>query len=230
MKKAVIVGVLVAALIGLGYVAMLPEKHWLFGSYGFPKIEETSGPGTVKSIIEQTPQYIVNINYRLSGNQTVDSRIESAMQDAVEIFKEIAADFDPTVSTRPYTLDGEAQNVYIGSDVVSTRINLYQDTGGAHGIPLVFALNYDVRTSAVIPLGEVLTLIDKSLTEVADRAEDELVARFGDSVFLDGVAPKEENYQTFSIDASNVTFIFTPYQAVSYASGMPEVSFARINQ
>jgi hypothetical protein len=91
----------------------------------------------------------------------------------------------------------------------------------------VLTLNYDARTGETITLDRALSLIGKSLNDVAATSLAQLKQEFGASIFADGATPKAENYATFIVGPTNVTFIFQPYQVVAYAAGMPEVTFAR---
>lgn len=224
-------------LVSLVFLAALGGVIWFALTQNIPpvampgKIPETVGvtPATPedKNISEETAAYRIDVDYRLFGIPAVDAHVESEVQRAVAAFKKDAANFDPTVESRPYSFTGEIADFYAGSDIVSERINLYQDTGGAHGLPIVLTLNYDAATGETITLDRALSLTGLSLSEVSARSLAQLKQEFGESVFTGGAEPKAENFGTFIVTPYNVTFIFQAYQVVAYAAGMPEVKFNR---
>lgn len=229
MKKAFMLLVFIGALLGVLYFATLPQNASLISEEQQP----TTTPATAEAhtIAEDTPSYAIDVEYRLSGHTAIDAKIEAEIQNVASAFKADAATFDPAVSSRPYSLSGEVAELYVASDIVSERINLYQDTGGAHGLPIVLTLNYDATTGEEISLDRALSLVGLGLGDVARRAQDQLHQEFGsESVFEDGAAPTPANYQTFVVSPHNVTFIFQAYQVVAFAAGMPEVTFARIDR
>lgn len=232
MQKLLVAIIFIAALGGVLYFA-LTQKPVTVAMPG--AVPDTTGattadpiPTEAKTIKEETPSYTIDVDYRLFGNPTVDAHVEAEVQRAVDAFKKDAAGFDATVESRPYTFSGEIVDYYAGGDIVSERINLYQDTGGAHGMPIVLTLNYDAKTGETITLDRALSLTGLTLADVATKSLAQLNQSYGeDSVFKSGAEPKAENYATFIVTPSNVTFIFQAYQVVAYAAGMPEVTFDR---
>lgn len=180
-----------------------------------------------QTVKEETAQYSVNVTYRHFGSPAIDEKIDAAVRAAIAAFKQDAQQGPPEAGQPKYTFTGEATDAYQGNDFTSERINLYQDTGGAHGLPIVLTLNYDSSTGEEVSLDRALSLTGLTLADVSKKALLQLHQEFGDAVFEDGVQPKPENYQTFLVSPYKVTFIFQAYQAVAYAAGMPEVSFAR---
>jgi hypothetical protein len=232
MKKLFVALIFILALIGVLYFAQLVPNEPVAMPGAVP---ETTGGETSQTtshkIQEETSSYKIDVEYVLFGNPVIDPKVEAAVKKSVDAFKADAASFDPEVMTRPYTFSGQAVEFYSHSTISSERINLYQDTGGAHGLPIVLTLNYDTTTGADVTQEQALALIGKSLTDVAAVALNQLKQEFGEgSVFVDGATPKKENYATFLVTPQNVTFIFQPYQVVAYAAGMPEVTFARVDQ
>ncbi len=228
MKKLLVAILLIAALCGAIYFA-LSQKPAMRAMPG--TVSDTTGTSSgaveTKTIKEEATSHIIDVDYRLSGIAAVDAHIEEEIQKAVNAFKNDAKNFDPEVESRPYTFSGEIADFYVGSDIVSERINLYQDTGGAHGLPIVLTLNYDATTGEVITLDRALSLIDMSLSDVAAKALAQLKQEHGESIFADGATATAENYSTFAVGPTSVTFTFQAYQVVAYAAGMPEVKFAR---
>lgn len=228
MKKLLVAMIFIAALCGVMYFA-LAQKPAMVAMPG--AVPETTGGTTAgietKTIKEEATSHVIDVDYRLSGIAAVDVHIEAEVQKAIAAFKVDAQSFDPAVESRPYTFSGEIGEFYVGSDIVSERINLYQDTGGAHGLPIVLTLNYDAVTGETITLDRALSLIGMSLSEVSAKSLAQLTQEHGDSIFADGATPSAQNYSTFVISPTTVTFVYQPYQVVAYAAGMPEVKFVR---
>ncbi len=228
MKKLLTVIVFLAALGGVLYLAtrMRSEPVAMPGEV-IETVDQPIATQETKTIKEETPAYTIDVDYRLSGIAAVDAKIEATVIQSVNAFKADAANFDPAVESRPYTFSGEIADLYVGGNIVSERINLYQDTGGAHGMPIVLALNYDAKTGEEITLNKILPMIGETLPSIAAKSLVQLKSEYGDdSVFVDGAAAKPENYATYTIGAYNVTFIFQAYQVVAYAAGMPEIKFS----
>lgn len=231
MKKLFVAIIFLAALGGVLYYAvhMPPQSVALPAGVG-DTTGTTPTPSETKTIKEETASYLIDVDYRLSGIPVVDEHIQTEVQKAIDAFKKDAAGHDLAVDPRPYAFTGEIADFYSGGPIVSERINLYQDTGGAHGLPIVLALNYDAKTGETITLERALSLIGLTLDEVAAKSLAQLKQEFGESVFVGGTEPKAENYATFMVESYSVKFIFQAYQVVAYAAGMPEVKFNRTDQ
>ncbi len=229
MKRLLVAIVFIAALGGVIYFALNQKPAMVALPAPVPETTgTTSAPGSdVHLIKEETPSYTINVEYRLFNNAVVDAHVEAEVQKAIDAFKKDAAGFDPKVEMRPYEFSGKIADYYSGGNIVSERINLYQDTGGAHGLPIVLALNYDAKSGETITLDRALSLTGLSLGQVSTKSLAQLKQAYGDSVFIDGASAKPENYSTFMVTPQNVTFIFQAYQVVAYAAGMPEVKFER---
>jgi hypothetical protein len=189
---------------------------------------EQIGEGTMRAVSEENDTYTIDITYHHVSSEAINAQIDAEVRSVVDAFKADAAQMgSPEPGFPKFSLQGESADIYDGGDIVSERINFYQDTGGAHGLPIVLTLNYDAKTGEKVSLERALSLIGMSLGQVSERSLAQLHQEFGDSVFEEGAAPKAENYGTFLVTPYNVTFIFQAYQVVAYAAGMPEVTFAR---
>lgn len=229
MKKLLVAVIFIAALCGVMWFALTqkPAPVALPGTVPETTGATPTGSAVSKTIKEETSTYAIDVDYRLFGNPTVDAHVEAEVQRAIEAFKKDAAGFDPSVESRPYSFSGELADYYAGGDIVSERINLYQETGGAHGMPIVLTLNYDATTGETITLDRALSLIGLTLSDVAAKSLAQLKQEYGESVFPGGAEGKRENYSTFVVSPQNVTFVFQAYQVVPYAAGMPEITFER---
>jgi hypothetical protein len=215
---------LVAVAI-LGYVILSARPHVT----PYSSTSQVTGNAQQKNVHEETSAYVVDVSYRTTGNVEVDSEIAGSVHTAVDNFKhDVATMGAPAPGAPKYSFKGEPADVYVGPDIISERINFYQDTGGAHGMPIVYGLNYNAKNDAPLTLDDALSLTGLSLKQIAEQSLAQLKKDFGeDSLFPAGAEAKPENYQTFVVGPYNVTFIFSAYQVVAYAAGMPEIKFAR---
>lgn len=179
-------------------------------------------------VSEETAEYVIDVQYPKFNNIAIDSAIEKFITDAIVQFKTEASEVPPFPSETRYELDSVFNSTYAGSNLVSARLIMSTYTGGAHPVAFVHGLNFDRMTGRELTLPDALSMVDLSLEQIADLVTEELRTRLGDDVFFsEGAAAVRENYQTFVVDANNVTFIFQPYQVAPYAVGLEEVSFKR---
>ncbi len=225
----VVVALAIAGLVGFG-------AYYTLTTYNAGEVVHvpdstvttpTTETGADAAIKEETARYAIDVQYRHFGVPQIDVQVDAKIHDMVDAFKKDAAEFpSDEPGMRPYSFGGETAAFYSG-DIMSERLNMYQDMGGAHGLPIVVGLNFDTKTGKEITLNQALDMIGLSLTQVSEKALAELQQEFGDSVFTSGAEPTPENYATFIVTPQNVTFVFQAYQVVAYAAGMPEITFAR---
>lgn len=200
-----------------------------------PEASESNDGGqnfeiTVVSVFEQDPAYTVDVEYPQFG-LPFDEKISAVIDAAVGEIKGLAKTNPPGGAIPgPYAIDVGFEAVYLSPEIVSIRLQMYTYTGGAHGNGLVYGFNFDPSTGAELSVDDALALVGLTLDEVADRVRTELAARLDNAFFADGALPVEENYETFLVDGSQVTFVFQQYQVAPYAAGHQEVSLPRAGQ
>ena len=203
------------ALFAIGAYAVVSTGHL---SRSVSSIIATS------TIAEEAGTYKIQIDYPKFGNAKADAQVQQIIGKAVVEFKGYPP--NPTPVAAKNEMIGEYSAAYVGSEVMSAQMILYQYTGGAHGGAVAFGLNFHPDGTAYT-LDEALGLIGKNLAEVSVEANKQLAEDFGMVQFPDGATPTKENYATFLIGSSTVRFIFQQYQVEAYAAGMPEISFPR---
>ncbi len=223
----------------LGAVAVIAGAVYLAFWYIPNKTADPLATGTAENttpvrvethtLAEDTQEYSIDVEYPHFGIPAFDEAIEKAVESAAKSLRDQAATDTPVAKGfRPYELSGGIDSTYVGEDIASARIVLGQDFGGAHPLPVVMTFNFDRTAGKEITLDGVLSLIGLTLPQMAAQAKVQLDTKLGrDIIAPEGADPKPENYQTFTIDADSVTFIFQPYQVAPYAAGAPEVDFAR---
>lgn len=223
MKQVLSLGVILAALLAVLFLLMPYVKT---PGAGAPR-ESKSVQMTTAEIREESATYIVDARYPQFGIPAIDAQIKKAVEDAVAEFKSLPAN-PPDSATPQSTFDGSFESVYVGSDVVSVKLVFSKYTGGAHPITLVSGVNYERETARPLLLDDALRMIGKSVREVSAEASARFSREFGDGFFADGADTNPENFSSFVVSDGSVTFIFQQYQVAAYASGVQEVSFARI--
>lgn len=180
-----------------------------------------------EKISEDHPDYSIDVEYPQFGIASADAEIMQAVNGAIaEIKAQAATDSPSNEGFRKYELFGSVERTHVGNEISASMI-LSQDFGGAHPLPIALTFNF-TRDGNQITLDGALQMIAKTLPQLAAEARVKLNAEYeGSIISIEGADAKAENYQTFEISDSSVTFIFQPYQVTAYAAGMPEVSFPR---
>jgi len=182
---------------------------------------------TMTTLREETPEYSIDLAYPQLG-LALDSEIQSLFDERVAKIKELAQDQPPSpLSPGPYRLTSTFHSAYIDPDIVSIQLSVYSYSGGAHGLSTTYGFNLKRESASKLTLEDALSLIGLSLSEVANQSLIQLETRLGDAVFPEGVSPESQNFQTFVVNAEEVTFIFQEYQVAPYAAGPQDVSFPR---
>ncbi len=181
----------------------------------------------VATEFDDTAAYRVEARYPQFDNPLVDAKIKAVVDTAVAEFKTIPPN-PPGGATPKNEFTGLFDAVYAGDDIVSVKLLFSQDTGGAHPNTVAVGVNVDPKTGRSLTLDDALALTGMTLEQVAAQSLAQLKTKLGfDLISPQGADPKPENYNTFLIGASTVTFVFQSYQVAPYSSGMQEVSFPR---
>lgn len=191
----------------------------------------TTTPPTVsvetKYIHEETPTLVIEAQYPQLGIAAVDTQVETIVLDSIDAFKKDTQNAPPSPADAKYEFASVYDPPNIGDDIISVRLIISTYTGGAHPLAYVSGLNFDRTSGKMLALSDALRLIDLSLSAVADESLRQMRARNGESLFADGLVATPENYGTFVVDGTKVTFIFQLYQVAAYSAGFQEVSFPR---
>lgn len=165
------------------------------------------------------------MSYPKFGIDAADMFTQSIVDKAVAELKAMPP--NPTPVAAKNEMIGAYEIINPGPDIFSVRMDLYQYTGGAHGLTVAHGLNF-YSDGREVSLQEAITMTGKTLQQISVEANGQLQDRFGTVQFPDGATATEENYATFVVGTSTVNFIFQQYQVEAYAAGIPEVSFPRV--
>lgn len=175
-----------------------------------------------------TTAYAIDVAYPQFGIAAIDDQIRADVQAAAgEI---MALPPNPADSAVPQSsLTGEYDKVYVGPDIISVELILSQYTGGAHPLTLLSGVAFDRATGRRLLLADVLPLIGMDVEGLSRQATARLEESLGDAfMFRDGADTNPENFSSFTVGTSTVTFVLQPYQVAAYAAGPQEIVFPRV--
>ena len=122
----------------------------------------------------------------------------------------------------------------VGANIVSYTVDRSEDSGGAHSMDETHVSNYDLRTGARLSLDGIFTPEGKAALAETIRAQilknkgvatwDELVTRDCFNAAAD-IAPTEN----FLLSATDITFVYNPYDIACYAAGGTRVTLPLAN-
>lgn len=208
LKASIIVGgVAVVVLALLLIFTPAPEKKQEAAFYTYTQNTDTAE---------------IMVEYPYFGYEKADKKLEEIVQNFVGGFEEAVREIGPLPNGRPYVLVVEDEVTAETEDTVGITLLVYQDFGGAHGLPQFIGLNFYKETGEEVALSDVLTRIDLTLEELAQKTDAYFIEKIGEGYFAEGAEPVEENYQSFLIGENEVTFYFQPYQVAAYALGIQE--------
>jgi hypothetical protein len=211
MKTTVIGGAVLIVILALGlFLIPASEKKLDVADDGYTFFEE------------KTQAAEITVEYPSLENEKVDATLDTIVQDYVQDFKAAVQEIGDSPVGRPYILVIEDQEVYESPTTVGVLLLVYQDFGGAHGLPQLIGLNFDKETGEEILLSDVLALVDITLEDLAGGATDYFAELLGDSFFSEGAEAVEENFSSFVVSDGEVLFYFQPYQVAAYALGPQE--------
>lgn len=209
----------------LAFILFLPLQN----SYG-----QSSYSIYNERIFDSTPggRVIINVNFPLMKNnqdiseqQKFNQYMEDIIITEVNMFKEMVdTSFLPYPDVSyDFTIDYSV--LYQENDFLSIVFHTYAYTGGAHGMPYVFNINYDFIANEDTKLSDVFKgsyleiLSNYSRTKLIENGLDD------DDWLKEGTsAVKPENFSAWGFNGKEIVIIFQAYQVGPYAIGMPEVS------
>ena len=170
-----------------------------------------------------------NVDIKMAVDSFVNENSHTYINDMLPLYKEDKRDIDKMpiyqheaiINTR--TEDGK-------EGIVTYYINMYNFTGGAHGLEQLLTLNFDKTTGKTITLDDVMVtgyqmrlneLLQKALLEKADCKD---INELHDKGYLFSM----EMYPSsnFVLGKDGVTFIYNPYEIAPYALGRIELTLS----
>ena len=171
---------------------------------------------------EKTNLAEIIVEYPSLGYEKADAALDAVIDTFVEDFRSATKELGESPTGRPYVFVIEDQKVVESAETIGILLLVYQDFGGAHGLPQLIGLNFNKETGEEISLDNVLDVIDQDLQSLSEGAKAHFTEILGESLFVEGTEAKEENFMSFILEENEVTFYFQPYQVAAYALGPQE--------
>lgn len=162
---------------------------------------------------------VVNIPNVDKVNKEIEEKINSTVKEVKEVVNEYYGHGEPA-PIGPYVISSD-YNVTNTKDILSFYIDLYQFTGGAHGITVRYVYNINMNTGEKVSLDNLFqnkdykNIIDKEILKQIDKNKNEYF------VGKEGFNGINENTNFYLIDDSIVIF-FQIYEIAPYVKGFPE--------
>lgn len=206
---------------------------------------------------DNSPQCCVKISvdYAKTGDSKIDDAINNAverelfgfegidMKAAADSFaNQYSADYRKSLATlykadkadeskKPwyeykYEVTTETKSGRKGLTVYTANIEYYE--GGAHGVSLLTAMNFDNATGRRLSLGDIFVPgHEKRLNEILFKALEEKTGKHGiDELKAEGYLCNTDIYapQNFILDSDGMTFIYNAYEIAPYDKGRTELT------
>ncbi len=201
--------------IGTPTILPMVEEHstttYAVMSLSYPKSSKTE----YKEIYEFVTKARDGFPFGEDGTTLTDAEMKE-MQDSIARRGE---QYDFILTTRVAT----------SSRTVSYILELYTDTGGAHGGTGVYTFTYDTQ-GKLVTLDRVFT--KPYLEKISTLARAYLSNKLGDNTnqeMLDsGTEPTADNYGTWYLTHDGIAFVFGQYQVGPYVIGIQEFPLPKI--
>lgn len=182
----------------------------------------------VETLEEEGDTYTISVEYPFFQVLAIDAAIRAPIDAGIADIRALPPN-PPESAAGKHEFGGSIGGVYVSAQIVSAELLLWQYTGGAHALPVTVGVNVNPQTGRALTLDDALALTGKTLEEVSVEALAELNAELGENIiFAEGAAPTADNYGTFLINDTEVTFVFQVYQVAAYAAGPQKVVFPRV--
>lgn len=215
------------------------QPHTITNQYNI-SVTDISSNGTYYANDGKTPVLEVDISYpniSIPDRTEVSEKINAAIKSEVDTFwnfekqnasyakedHEMAAD-DANYSFEPYTGSFSYTVKRCDKQIISIVFSQYDYTGGAHGNPWKYGVNFDAATGDRIQLealsSDYTNFYNLLLTNLNHQA---MLPAYQDYIFSDFAADVEtallKDSAAWYLDSSGITFISNPYVLGSYAAG-----------
>ncbi len=186
-----------------------------------------------ESIFDSTPggRVVIDVNYPQMKNNNDIVKQQKFNQYIIDIINSEVNNFKSMIDTSyllypemRYDLNIEYSVLFHNNNYISIIFNTYAYTGGAHGMPKVFNVNYDLIADEDVRLSYVFK--GNFLEIFSNYSRSYLIKNgFDDDEWLrEGTsATKSDNFSAWGFTGKEILVTFQAYQVGPYAIGMPEV-------
>ncbi|WP_201535140.1 RsiV family protein [Psychrobacter ciconiae] len=165
------------------------------------------------------------INHGISDKAPSRATSDQAAKTALNDFSR--AQFQDAPTDAPWAYQLSVTPNYIGhvNDIELIRIDSYQFTGGAHGLPYSEHLMFDQKLKRQLKLNDILMTGKKPRFEALAKAAYKKWV----SEFYDDIKDYEKSWpfsltDNVTLTDKGVDIVYQPYAIAPYAAGMPTLS------
>jgi len=174
-----------------------------------------------ETIDEEQENYLINVTYPSTNNEFITEDIKNLIQTRIDNFKKIIS--EPSPNSQKMTLSINYGIIFNQEEILSIKFEEESYTGGAHPGHIIFTKNYSIPENIEISFDSVITA-ESILKDISIFALDYFQKqKFEHKLFLEGLAPKIENYKTFALTNDSIIFYFNEYQIAPYSAGSFEL-------
>lgn len=172
--------------------------------------------GAAGNAINQTIAETIKDEIGQEESESITTAIEAFDAE----YKAFKNDFPD--SAQQWALSIETEVLYQSDDIISLALNIYQDTGGAHGNDRISLLNFDPKTGELLKYEDVF----KDLKALKERVKSE----FYNTVTEDDLDENHDYFfgkdfqlpENFGFSEDGIVFLYNTYEVASYNRGFVE--------
>ncbi len=156
----------------------------------------------------------------VTGKTQVDAVLRASLEGRKKDVQELLRSVGVGAGRARTNVDLVGFKAYRASEaLLSVRFEAQRDTGGAHPNQGFASFVFDMKSQAVLGLGDIFQDLPAALAVLSELAAWRMELALDGHVFAEGLTPKAENFQVFVLDGADLVFSFPPYQVASYADG-----------
>ncbi|MBA4356711.1 MAG: hypothetical protein C0405_03175 [Desulfovibrio sp.] len=156
----------------------------------------------------------------VTGKTQVDAVLRASLEGRKKDVQELLRSVGVGAGRARTNVDLVGFKAYRASEaLLSVRFEAQRDTGGAHPNQGFASFVFDMKSQAVLGLGDIFQDLPAALAVLSELAAWRMELALDGHVFAEGITPKAENFQVFVLDGADLVFSFPPYQVASYADG-----------
>lgn len=185
-----------------------------------------------KTIEEHAAQYDLVVNYPqiILNDKTEEAKLNQELKTKVDtIISSFKGGVGEQVEDLPEELISQLDIDYgldnLDNQLVSIHFDIYNYyAGAAHGFSYFETFNYDLNKDKKLNLLDVFRADTKYLEKLSEMGNDYFSAQLEEGYFHpEGVEPRNENWQNFTLTNDSLIFYFDDYAVAPYAAGTQEL-------
>lgn len=230
-KQKFLINILILTVVFIAIFALL----YFYRSTGTQKINKDSEqPAPVGINIKDAPtlkeeneKWAINITYPTTGENYIDTQVNSFAQKQLSDFEKMFADYGAPVNPNyKNSLDIVYSSQVYKNRILTFKFDIRYYTGGAHDNYTAETLCFDLLSKNQLVLSDLFKSDSSYLQKISDITVGILnKSGVSDSQWInEGAGPIADNYKVFTISNDSINFFFPPYQVASFATGEQTVA------